>query len=123
MNVNRFVCKDLMFDKVLPDRNNKWQGDRNQAIILQHDGASGHKMVKDMLPREAMDKYGLDVQPPTTSGLLGPCGPDAIKEILTTLIQNDDCPNGPNDPISNVCPTYYDPTMTYKIIKVNVLKT
>ena len=63
VNVNRYVYKDLMFNKVLPDINNKWRGDRNQAsIILQHGGASGHKMVEEMILREAMDKYGLDIQ-------------------------------------------------------------
>ena len=51
-----------MFNKVLPDINNKQRGDRNQAIFLQHDGASGHLMVEQMIPREAMDKYSFDIQ-------------------------------------------------------------
>ena len=42
VNVNRPVYKELMFNKVLPDINNKWRGDRDQAIFLQYDGASGY---------------------------------------------------------------------------------
>ena len=62
MNVNRYVYKDLMFNKILPDINNKWRGDKKQAIILQHDGASGHKHVESLIHGEAMDKFGLDIQ-------------------------------------------------------------
>ena len=51
-----------MFNKVLPEINNKWRGDRNQVVILQHHGASGHSMVEHMIPRKAMNQYSLDIQ-------------------------------------------------------------